>query len=614
MVAEALRNLQVELLPSMVVVCDIPTGDSVAAFSAIPGVIDASPLEAAETQPTQTLLEVALLSIGGSESIHQDSSMMNDRDHRPLLDKNLRLLQFLKPLIPNAQDLALILEHSEDCWRVWSSTFPDILGGRMGRPEQTEVIGFLQHVYQTLASNNILEITKILICLALSIQELPPDFDASQMNLPAPQEILQTYYITSAETFLAPDEGIACTPDGLECMMVQTRFYVNLGKPRKAWTIFRRAITFAQLLGIHRPFNSLHSSSGKKNHLWPQILQGERMLSLILRLPSNTSILDLEVQGLEHVEVPGTEGYLLLKKLFVIAGRIINRDQNQKDADVGPTLEIDRELEEYADMLPSKWWKAWPDPQMPLDHLHDMFMAKFWYHNIRRLLHLPFMLQSLSASGYEYSRIATLNSSRTMIRCFRTLRNSQRPVLIVCNMVDYQAFTAAMTLAINLFQHTEQPRHDLEDQERDWEIIHEFQQDLQKISKERPCSVASQASKLLENIYEARQGRSDRSNDTYEVVIPYFGKVRVGPSQGISPRSSITPTRHPESHRKTQLSTADYPSGLEEANLSFDVFPQLMLGDPISWPDWGLEFTSDVNFDLRDDWRRFSRDNNESAE
>lgn len=51
------------------------------------------------------------------------------------------------------------------------------------------------------------------------------------------------------KSLLGPDEGIVGSTTGIRCLLVPVRYYLNLGLPTKAWVIFRRVLTFGQLLG-----------------------------------------------------------------------------------------------------------------------------------------------------------------------------------------------------------------------------------------------------------------------------------------------------------------------------------------------------------------------------
>lgn len=84
---------------------------------------------------------------------------------------------------------------------------------------------------------------------------------------------------------------------------------------------------------------------------------------------------------------------------------------------------------------------------------------------------------------YQFSRYAALGSSRAIIEAFQVLRNADRPVIIVCNLVDFQMFTAGMIILIAIPGYSQYPLgHDTEQEKKDWEMV----MDLDKVPSDCP--------------------------------------------------------------------------------------------------------------------------------
>lgn len=94
----------------------------------------------------------------------------------------------------------------------------------------SQIQSALEYIYRILESDKAADIVRILLCLAMSLQQLPGDFEFAQMNIPALPEALQDYHLTSVETLLASDEGFDCTCDGLACMLSSTFTRANRAK------------------------------------------------------------------------------------------------------------------------------------------------------------------------------------------------------------------------------------------------------------------------------------------------------------------------------------------------------------------------------------------------
>lgn len=121
-------------------------------------------------------------------------------------------------------------------------------------------------------------IARLLLCLAICIQQLPPDLDTQTFQTQVP--LRQT--MSSINEFLAQnvtsDDKIIASIEGVECLALQGIFEVNAGNLRKSWLAYRKAVTIAQLLGLHRvgvkTSESQQSKESKRHFLWYQVARG----------------------------------------------------------------------------------------------------------------------------------------------------------------------------------------------------------------------------------------------------------------------------------------------------------------------------------------------------
>ena len=75
------------------------------------------------------------------------------------------------------------------------------------------------------------------------------------------------------------DDEVTGSIEGVECFALQGIYEVNAGNLRRSWLTFRKAITIAQLLGLHRkpfktPQETLDLAETKRLHLWYQVSRG----------------------------------------------------------------------------------------------------------------------------------------------------------------------------------------------------------------------------------------------------------------------------------------------------------------------------------------------------
>jgi hypothetical protein len=96
-------------------------------------------------------------------------------------------------------------------------------------------------------------LSRALLYLALGIQNLhPAAFDLGQLDLGCtPVAAMQKFLDTACRLVTSNDELIECL-EGLECLVLEGVFCINCGNLRRAWRVFRRAISVAQFMGLHR--------------------------------------------------------------------------------------------------------------------------------------------------------------------------------------------------------------------------------------------------------------------------------------------------------------------------------------------------------------------------
>lgn len=490
-----------------------------------------------EGAPALSLFDNAVLS-------RKDEPQQISRDR---YNKNKALTQALTAMLPGPRELDIILDVSEKWWTIWRKMFPEISDRRCATIKES--------ISHSLRSENPAEVAKMILCIAISIDQLPGDWDFSQLHLDgSPQELMERY-IATVDQLITTDDEIAGTLDGIECMCLQAKYYINIGRPRRAWLVIRRAISFAQLLGFHRLAAmkpaKLDLQYTRQVSLWAHLFQGDRYLALVLGLPLSiqSQFCDPCVpamgQPTEH-----TEGDAFLLRISPIVARIVDRNQNPS-VDFSLTLRIDQDMEDLAQSVPQAWWGKINAPAPTLEEHFDRLLSQFFFHLVRQLLHLPFMLKSSADKRYQYSYTAALDSSRDMIRFYDALRGSDAVGPFICKLIDFQAFNAAMLILLNLYGYSHGSQKNDEQDQSDSALVDTTIEILRKASKEAGGIVAAQSLKALEMIAEARHGCSydpKKEKQTVKVSIPYFGTVTFGagknfhlPKEGIYPRPPPRP-------------------------------------------------------------------------
>jgi hypothetical protein len=525
---------------------------------------------------TDASLEESLLLPGGLRDDAPalslfDNAVITRKENRPAVsraqyNKTKALLAALNKLLPSPHDLEIILESSQDWWAIWRKMFPEITDSRCETIKES--------VSHSLRSEKPAELAKIMLCIAIGVHQLPRTFDWSRLQMKEDPADLMERYIATVDRLIVCDDEIAATIDGIECIMLEAKYHINMGRPRRAWLLFHRAIAFSQLLGFHRLAARADKSSldyQRSLDIWSHLVLGDRYLSLLLGLPYSVA---------EHFVFPylpaaggptstASVGEVYIGKMLPIVSRVNDRNQSVTPMGYSATLRLDQELEELHNAQDPSWWsREWLAGANVEDHF-DRLQAQFMHHQARVLLHMPFMLRSSSDKRYQYSHAAALEGAREMIKVYDALRDNKLVGPYICKLVDFQAFTAAMLLLLNLCGYAQHQRGnnaqppDLEQDQRDSELIDKTIHLLKEAAREPGGVVAAQSAQALEMLARIRQGGCDeeqnKRGETCQVSIPYFGTISIGMGKQFVP---IKPGTYVRRSAAATTNTATTSAGL----------------------------------------------------
>ncbi|KAJ9629158.1 uncharacterized protein PV06_08906 [Exophiala oligosperma] len=469
-----------------------------------------------------------------------DNAVLERKDSQPVVsrekyNKNKALLAALHKLLPSPHDLEIILESSHEWWTIWRKMFPEISDSRCETIKES--------VSHSLRSDQPAELAKIMLCIAIGIHQLPGSFDWSRLQTKEEPAALMERYIATVNKLITSDDEIAATIDGIECMLLEAKYQINMGRPRRAWLLFHRAIAFAQLLGLHKLPARVDKTSRdyqRSFSIWSHLILGDRFMSLFLGLPYSVAeqFVTPFIPGNGPFPGNASAGELYVAKMMPVITKINDRNQSVVPMGYSATLRLDQELEELHSAQDPSWWSLEMIPGDVIDDHFDRLQAHFYHHQARLLLHMPFMLRSSSDKRYQYSHSAALEAAREMIRIYGALRNNPAVGPFICKLVDFQAFTSAMLLLLNLCGYSQQHRGsnsqppDLEQDQRDSELIDQTIGLLKDATQEGGGVVAAQSAQALEMLARARHCSEsdikDRPAGTCQVSIPYFGTISIG--------------------------------------------------------------------------------------
>lgn len=293
---------------------------------------------------------------------------------------------------------------------------------------------------------------KFMLTLAITLQ-IP--HTEKFLGLSEPHNTIMHRLVKAATTCVTTKEEMQGTVEGLYCIILEGVFETNCGNLRRAWSVCRRAITVAQLMGLHRsPAPRLRridqSIDINPEIMWFRIVSADRYLSLLLGLPQGTYDKRMgAASALKDVPPLGR----FERVLSVIASYILERNELAfEPSQHSTTQSIDADLLRLSNSMPASFWCPVDfhglTPGEPDTLLETLRLGtQVYYFSLLIQLHLPYMMRFGNKSEHEYSKITCVNASREVLTRFIAHR-SFNPVSSCSRPVDFFAFLAAMALLL----------------------------------------------------------------------------------------------------------------------------------------------------------------------
>ncbi|CAH0002442.1 unnamed protein product [Clonostachys byssicola] len=292
-------------------------------------------------------------------------------------------------------------------------------------------------------------IARKLLLLATFLQGIPPASWEHLGNLRVSRQELMIGAVSKAHHLVTSNDELVASIEGIECLMLEGLYESYSGSLRPSWLATRRAVTIAQMLGLHRGARptSLRSATFKPDHVWFRLVQLDRYLSIMLGLPPISVDDSFAKPDILDTCTPEER---MQRLNCAAAGHILRRTPTDA-LDPAKTKEIDKLLQDSSASLPPQWWltPTLSSSHGQMDTIRDTlrFNGHFMHYHMLLHLHLPYLLPLESSRDYEYSRMAAISASREIlsrIASFRTFR----PTGYYCRGVDLLAFLACTALGL----------------------------------------------------------------------------------------------------------------------------------------------------------------------
>ena len=569
-----------------------------------------------EHAPVLSLFDNSILSRWPDDSVKGGSQQPNTplSEGKTIPNSKIdNIRRTLLSLFPPQEIEKAILTASQNVWAGWQEAFPQIFS-----PSLTyNVIQFFE---DSKRSGSVQKITKALLCLCTILQE-SGSFNAGHDIANAVDQTKQTIKII--DDMVLSDDELSGTIDGVECIILRAKYEGLSGRIRRSWLISRRGVAFAQLLGLHKrsgdPENHLDDSN-RRYSIWRALYTTDRFMSLVLGLPYGPSEIYSGAgsdtgSSAKGVQLQCTQDQYILH-LTNIAGHIIDRNQQLPSNNMLPlTLKIEGEMIDLKSSMPTQWWETGRETAAVASQVYSQFLPQFWHYLCRTLLHLPYMLKATTSTRFEYNKTATLESAREMIARYRVMRPVQGFGSLTCKVTDFQVFTAAMILVLNLLYHYMSSESlDHSEAEKDQELILATTSLLKEASVATDGSVATQAARALETFGNVRAMslpffKKPAEGCTTKLVIPYFGAVMIGPGTSLRDRSAaqkveatLQPQQLPTPGDQSLDGFTLEPTPLSNPSIAPMIPFDVLLGDQTQGLDMNSDTLPDFDFNLDQDW------------
>lgn len=312
-----------------------------------------------------------------------------------------------------------------------------------------------------LGSHPILFARKLLF-LGTFLQGVPPSAMQKLGDLSASLFEIMTNAVDKAVRLVTTNDNLTCSVEGLECIMIEAKYHNYSGQIYNSFMATRRAISVAQVMAIHRGFESpslrfLESENRKEfdpDHVIYRLVEMDTYLSMMLGIPPSL----IEMPFASEKALKECHPIDRMERMFFIAARRVLQRSSADINDLSITWDIDKYLQQAVDEISSTdpQWLLDPNtsylPGVGVDSSKVLSLATrtaehLWYYQVLIRLHLPYMLRPFSDHRFLSNKLTCVHASRETLNRYNNFRISN-PAEFYCRGSDYLALVAFTTLCL----------------------------------------------------------------------------------------------------------------------------------------------------------------------
>lgn len=138
--------------------------------------------------------------------------------------KREKAKQALIAMLPPYGQLTKLLNSNSEWWQTWRRKCSGTSG-----PEQT----LPQFAAHALTTGNIGAIGTVVLSVGICSSQDSDDVDQ---------------YIEVVDRWVLSDDEYAASLEGMECLILKSKWYADVGQPRRAWIAYRKGLMYAELM------------------------------------------------------------------------------------------------------------------------------------------------------------------------------------------------------------------------------------------------------------------------------------------------------------------------------------------------------------------------------
>lgn len=396
------------------------------------------------------------------------------------------------------------------------------------------------------------------MCVSVSIQQLSnTDHHHIIAQLPRPPGTLVQEYFAQVDTLIVNDSDYASTREGIEVILLSAKTLMNLGLIKKTWILYHRAVSYCQLLGLHRPQQLFERETDEEKHQrhlsWVSVSNADVYLSLLLGLPYASDCRTIPMSFF------GDQGTLpwFSHNLSTLSVRVIDRNQAGLSLSTELANQIQLEIESVDQAMDSDFWDcatSVANGSVTRSEYFEQITSQFWYHQLKVSLHMPLMIQSVESHELEGHRLACLESSRDLLKTYRILRTDTNSAFNMVKVIDYQAFICAALLVLGVLGYGSSPSADQSiKRAQDIKLVDGTVDILRQAAGTSNNNIASQAVQGLETL-SSLIGANDCARNLKEgqcatplvkIVVPYAGTIMIAAGEFLKSQKNLQHSSQP---------------------------------------------------------------------